>query len=85
MEGGADSPNPSVIDLLRKLNLTKEEEAMVDFSDEEEDEVLAPVEWALVGKVLSPTPVHVSTVPSVMKPAWGNPIGLKFWGDRREG
>jgi hypothetical protein len=39
MEGGEDSPNPSVTDLLRKLNLTEEEEAVADFSDEEEDEV----------------------------------------------
>lgn len=39
---------------------------------------MTPVEWALVGKVLSPAPVHVSTVRSAMKPAWGNPVGLKF-------
>lgn len=31
-----------------------------------------------MGKVLSPSPVHVSTVRSAMKPAWGNPVGLKF-------
>jgi hypothetical protein len=36
------------------------------------------VEWAVVGKVLSPWIVHVATVRSAMKPAWGNPCGLKF-------
>jgi hypothetical protein len=66
------------MDLLRRLNRTKEEEAVADFSDEEDEEIPAPVEWALMGKVLSPSLVHVSTMRSVMKPAWGNPIGLKF-------
>ena len=50
----------------------------MEFSDAEEEDEPAPVEWALVGKVLSPAPVHVNTVRSAMKPAWGNPIGLKF-------
>jgi hypothetical protein len=36
------------------------------------------MEWVLVGKVLSPTRVHVNTVHSAMTPAWGNPVGLKF-------
>lgn len=36
------------------------------------------MEWAIVGKVLTPAPVHVNTVRSAMKPAWGNPVGLKF-------
>jgi hypothetical protein len=36
------------------------------------------VEWAVVGKVLSPSIVHVATVQSAMKPAWGNPCSLKF-------
>ena len=69
MDGGEENPNPSVTGLLRKLNLTEEEGVVADFSDEEEYEALAPVEWALVAKVLSPTPVHVSTVRSAMKPA----------------
>lgn len=77
-EGGAASPDPNMTDLLRRLNLTEEEEAVVDFTDdEEEDEPLRP-EWAVVGKVLSPTPIHVNTVRSAMKPAWGNPVGLKI-------
>lgn len=36
------------------------------------------VEWALVGKVMSPTTVHASAIHGAMKPAWGNPTGLKI-------
>jgi hypothetical protein len=64
--------------MLQKLNLTEEEEAIAEFSDKEDAEVLAPAEWVLVGKVLSPMPVHINTVRSAMKPAWGNPVGVKF-------
>lgn len=74
---GDETQNPNVTEMLKRLNLTKEEEAMIEFSDDEMDEVV-PAEWALVGKVLSPSPVHVNAVRSAMKPAWGNPIGLKF-------
>jgi len=76
--GGVDTPGPNVTDLLSKLNLTEEEGAVADFSDDEEGMDLPAVEWALVGKVLSPLAVHVNTVRSAMKPAWGNPAGLKF-------
>ena len=75
--GRGDLPNPNVMDLLQKLKLT-EEGAVLEFNDDQELEALAPAEWALVGKVLSPVPVHVSTVRSAMKPAWGNPVGLKL-------
>ena len=50
----------------------------MDFSDDEDEEEPPPVEWAIVGKVLSPAPVHVNTVRSAMKPVWGNPVGLKL-------
>lgn len=76
--GGRDkTPSPNVEEMLCQLNLTKEEEAVVEFSEDDDEELLAPVEWALVGKVLSPSPVHVNTVRSV-KPTWGNPVGLKI-------
>lgn len=75
---GEDNPNPNVIDLLRRLNLTEDEEAIADFTDDEEAEESPPVDWAIMGKVLSPTPVHVNTVRSAMRPAWGNPVGLKL-------
>lgn len=76
--GGGTQKPPNVSDLLQKLRLTEDEGAVLEFSDVEEEETLAPVEHALYGKVLSPVPVHVSTVRSAMKAAWSNPIGLKI-------
>jgi len=75
---GSTSPNPSVVEMLQNLNLTTEEGAVMDFADDEEAEALAPTEWALVGKILSPSPVHIDSVRLAMRPAWGNPVGLKF-------
>jgi hypothetical protein len=75
---GRGGPSPNVEDLLRKLNLTEEEEAVMDFSDEEDLEIAPAVEFALLGKVLSPSVVHINTVRAVMKAAWGSPIGLKI-------
>jgi len=73
-----DDANPNVADMLKKLNLTEEEGEFVVFSDDEGDGEMAKVEWALLGKVLSPTALHVSTIAGAMKPAWGNPFGLKI-------
>jgi len=67
--GGVEAPNPNVSDLLQKLRLTEEEVAILEFSDDDEPDAMAPVEWALVGKVLSPVPVNVTMVRSAMKPA----------------
>jgi hypothetical protein len=67
--GGVGNPNPNVTDLLKRLNLTEEEEAMVEFSDDEEENEAPCLEWALVGNVLSPMAVHVNIVRSAMKPA----------------
>jgi len=39
---GSASPNPSVVEMLRNLNLTAEEGAVMDFADDEEEEALAP-------------------------------------------
>jgi hypothetical protein len=75
---GSDHPGPNVSDLLSRLNLTEEEGAVADFCDDEDDVVLPTMEWALVGKILSPMAVHINTVRSAMKPAWGNPAGLKL-------
>jgi hypothetical protein len=68
-----------VTDLLGRLNLTKDEEEFVSFSDDDEsgDDGSSP-EFALVGKVLSPSPLHISTITSMMKPTWGNPFGLRL-------
>lgn len=48
--GGDDAPNPNVTDLLKRLNLTEDEEAVIEFSKEELDEEAAPVEWRLWGR-----------------------------------
>jgi hypothetical protein len=76
--GRGATPNPNVEDMLRKLHLTEEEEVVLDLSDEEEEMAAMPAEWTLVGKVLSPIPIHVDTIRTAMKPAWGNPVGLKI-------
>lgn len=75
---GGDGNRSQVTDLLRKLNLTEEEEAIADFSDDEEGKTSPLVEWAVVGKILSPSTVHINTIRSAMRPAWGDPCGLKF-------
>lgn len=74
---GGDA-KPSVTDMLRGLNLTEVEEAITEFSDDEAEDLMSLVEWAVVGKVLSPSTVHVNTIRAAMKPAWGNPYGLKM-------
>ena len=45
---GVESPNPNVTELLRWLNLTEEEAAIADFTEDEEDEEIPQVEWAIV-------------------------------------
>jgi len=37
-----------------------------------------------MGKVLSPSPVHVNTMCSAMKPTWGNLVSLKLWAIREK-
>ncbi|CAN6304644.1 unnamed protein product [Urochloa humidicola] len=73
---GRASTDPGVSELLQKLNLTAEEEEVLAFSDDKATEEIAVVEWALVGKVLSPSVVHANTVREAMRPAWGNPYGM---------
>jgi hypothetical protein len=70
---GGGNPSPNVTDLLKRLNLTEE-----DFCDDEDVAETPTLEWALVGKILSPMAVHVNTVRAAMKPAWGNLAGLKI-------
>jgi hypothetical protein len=79
--GGGDdrrAPNSNVADLLQKMNLTAEEGTVAKFSDDEEDMDAAVVEWELVGKVLSPSTLHINTIRGAMTRAWGNPYGMKL-------
>jgi hypothetical protein len=75
--GQTVNPDANVADMLKKLNLTSEEEQVAAFSDDEDGESNPVMEWTLVGKVLSPLTVHASAVQGAMRPAWGNPAGLK--------
>ncbi|XP_066311117.1 uncharacterized protein [Miscanthus floridulus] len=77
-DGGDAGAKENVTDLFLRLNLTGEEETILDFSDDKGETELPQVEWAVVGKVLSPSIVNVSTIHAAMKPTWGNPHGLKF-------
>jgi hypothetical protein len=84
-KGGGSSNGPDqnleedhMTNLLERLNLTREEEEYVAFSDD--DEVLDEdsIEFALIDKVMSLTPLHISTIMSAMKLAWGNPFDLRL-------
>jgi hypothetical protein len=74
---GASESREDVADLLDWLNLTMDEGEVAAFSDDEDGED-AVVKWAVIGKVLSPATIHVTTIRNAMKPAWGNPFSLKF-------
>lgn len=81
--GGRDArssgeADPPVTDLLQNLRLTAEEEELAAISDDEEGEERMVTEFALMGKVLSPVVLHVSTIKGAMRPAWGNPPGLEI-------
>lgn len=72
------NPNENVAEMLRNLSLTAEEGDVAAFSDDGEDDEIAVTEWSLVGKVLSLATQHATTIYRAMKPAWGNPHGLKI-------
>jgi hypothetical protein len=63
-----------------------EEGNVATFSDEEEDMDGTFVEWALVGKVLPLSTLHINTIRGAMTRAWGNPYGMKLrWIGERSG
>jgi hypothetical protein len=49
----------SVEDMLQRLNLTSKEDDPLILKDEGDGDLPCP-EWALVGKVLAPNPLHTS-------------------------
>ncbi|CAD6228922.1 unnamed protein product [Miscanthus lutarioriparius] len=46
--------------------------------EDTEDADLAVAKHAVIGKVLAPDLVHLQTIMSAMRPAWGNPRGLEM-------
>uniref|UniRef100_A0ACD5YCK1 Uncharacterized protein n=1 Tax=Avena sativa TaxID=4498 RepID=A0ACD5YCK1_AVESA len=61
--------------MMGRLHLTATEAAAVVLDDGAGDFKVHP-KWALVGKVLSPSILHINTITSALRPAWGNPRGL---------
>lgn len=43
---GVENPSPNVSELLQRLNLTEEEEAVADFSDDEGETELPARRWS---------------------------------------
>ena len=74
-EGNAKA---NITDLLLRLDLMEDEEAVLNFSDNEGDAVIPLGEWAVVGKVLLPTTVNVNIVRAAKKPAQGTLVVSSF-------
>ncbi|KAM0835334.1 hypothetical protein ACQ4PT_062994 [Festuca glaucescens] len=68
----------AVDSMMGRLNILADESEVVDMSDDEDTPVTTPVKWSLIGKVLSPHVTHIQSIRGAMKPAWGNPRGLKI-------
>ena len=67
--GNNGSAKENVVDLQLRLNLTEEEEAVLEFSDDEGEAKPQLMERVVVGKVLSPSIMNMNSVHSAMKPA----------------
>ncbi|KAM0874572.1 hypothetical protein ACQ4PT_037340 [Festuca glaucescens] len=61
--------------MMGRLRLTAAKVAAVVLDDGADDSSVHS-KWALIGKVRSPNTLHISTISSALRPAWGNPRGL---------
>uniref|UniRef100_A0ACD6AHV9 Uncharacterized protein n=1 Tax=Avena sativa TaxID=4498 RepID=A0ACD6AHV9_AVESA len=71
VEDGVDS-------VMGRLNLLADETEVLMMSGDEDDAGPAVELWELDGKVLSPHITHIQSIRAAMKPAWGNPRGLRI-------
>ncbi|KAL6595040.1 hypothetical protein ACP70R_048143 [Stipagrostis hirtigluma subsp. patula] len=74
-EGVAGSSS-GVAEMLGRLKLTAEERDALTV-DDTALESLATSDRAIIGKVLSSSVLHIQTIMSALRPAWGNPRGLE--------
>jgi hypothetical protein len=72
----------NVTDLLGRLKLTEEDSSALSMDDASLDNLVTS-DLAIIGKVLSPKPLHIQTIMSSLRPAWGNPkrLDVKSVGD----